>query len=180
MSSPAFPAAPPEPCDNGPVLKDVFDRLLDEIVAACESVYGQRLESVVVFGSVARGTMRHDSDIDLLVVAEPLPEGRVPRMDEFDAVEAEVGPAMRTAAAQGVTTRISPIVRTLRECGEGGFLLYDIACDGRVLLDRTGSVGRLLADVRARIEARGALREVGGRRYWVLEPDLRPGQVVEL
>ncbi len=69
------------------MLKEVFESLLDEIVSACRRVYAERLVGVVVFGSVARVTMRPDSDIDLLVVAEPLPAGRMPRMDEFDGVE---------------------------------------------------------------------------------------------
>lgn len=158
----------------------VFEALLDEIVSACRQVYADRLDGVVVFGSVARGTMRSDSDIDLLVVAEPLPDGRIPRMDEFDAVEVAVGHAMVVAAGKGVTTRISPIVRALDECRSGGFLLYDIACDGRVLVDRAGSVDALLSEVRERLRVRGARRETRGRRYWMLEPDLKPGDVVVL
>lgn len=167
-------------CDNRAVIKDVFEDILDEIVAACGHVYAEHLDGVVVFGSVARGTMRADSDIDLLVVVESLPDGRIPRMDDFDEVEAAVSHAMAAAADLGVTTRISPIVRTLDECRSGGFLLYDIACDGRVLVDRVGAVDALLSEVRDRIRKRGARRETRGRRYWVLEPDLEPGDVVVL
>lgn len=175
-----FSHGPRRGCDNGAVLKEVFGSLLDEIVAACRRVYAERLVGVVVFGSVARATMRSDSDIDLLVVAEPLPDGRMPRMDEFDGVEAAVDDAIKAAVGRGVTTRISPIVRTLDECRSGGFLLYDIACDGRVLFDRDGGVEVLLSEVRDRLRERGARRETRGRRYWLLEPDLKPGEVVVL
>jgi hypothetical protein len=50
-------------------LKEAFDRLVQRLVPAAHKTYGDRLVSVVLYGSVARGTMRHDSDIDLLIVA---------------------------------------------------------------------------------------------------------------
>jgi predicted nucleotidyltransferase len=42
--------------------------------------YGERLISLAVFGSWARGTATPASDLDLLVVAEPLPHAsaRIP------------------------------------------------------------------------------------------------------
>jgi predicted nucleotidyltransferase len=163
------------------VLVEVFDGVIDATVAACREVYGKRLRGVVVFGSVARERMRHDSDLDLLVVAEPLPDGRLPRMDEFDRVEVLVRPAIRQAGSHGVATRLSPIVRTLAELDQGGFLIFDIACDGKVHVDVDGTLGAFLSDVRARLERRGATRRsVSGAHYWQLEPHLRPGDVVVL
>lgn len=160
---------------------EVFTEVVDATVAACQEVYAKRLRGVVVFGSVARERMRPDSDLDLLVVAEPLPDGRVPRMDEFDRVEALVAPAIHRAEVSRVTTRLSPIVRTLAELDHSGFLIFDIACDGKVCFDLDGSLSRYLADVRERLDRRGATRQAAsGARYWQLEPDVRPGDVVVL
>jgi hypothetical protein len=115
--------------------------------------------------------MRPDSDLDLLVVAQPLPQGRLARMDEFDAVEVLVAPALVTARGRSVSTRLSPIVRTLEELDQGGFLIFDIACDGQVVFDADGSVANYLAQVRQLLERRGARRETAsGDRYWALEP----------
>lgn len=163
------------------MLAEAFDELVDATVTACDEVYGRRLRGVVVFGSVARGRMRPDSDLDVLVVAEPLPRGRLARMDEFDQVEARLVPALAEARRHGVQTRISAIVRTLAELDQGGFLIFDIACDGRVRLDTDGAVTDYLILVRQRLERRGAKRRTAsGDRYWVLEPDIRPGDVVIL
>ena len=47
------------------------DALLNAVRTAALSVYGERLISLAVFGSWARGTATPASDLDLLVVAEP-------------------------------------------------------------------------------------------------------------
>jgi predicted nucleotidyltransferase len=42
---------------------------LENLSEACVVFYGDRLVSLVVFGSVGRKTVRPDSDIDILIVA---------------------------------------------------------------------------------------------------------------
>jgi hypothetical protein len=94
---------------------------------------------------------------------------------------ARVASALTKARRHGATTRLSPIVRTFDELGQGGFLIFDIACDGRVVFDPEGAVTNYLAQVRDRLERRGAKRQTAsGDRYWVLEPDVRPGDIVVL
>ncbi len=163
------------------MLKETFDELVDVVVEGCRSVYGDRLEGVVVYGSVARRAMRHDSDLDLLVVAEPLIAGRMPRMDEFGAVDHLAAPFLERIRTDGIWTRLSPLVHTEAELDDLGFLIFDIACDGVVAYDEHGSVAGYLQTVRQRLDRRGAERRVlRGSRYWVLDPNVRPGQVVRL
>ena len=64
----------------------VYDQLLTDVRAACEAHYGSRLVALAVFGSVGRGTPQPDSDVDLLLIVEGLPNGRLPRMAEFQAI----------------------------------------------------------------------------------------------
>jgi predicted nucleotidyltransferase len=45
------------------MLHETFDSLLQAILAASRVRYGDRLVSLAVFGSVARGTQRPDSDV---------------------------------------------------------------------------------------------------------------------
>lgn len=163
------------------MLHETFERIVAALVDACRAVYGDRLVGVVVYGSVGRGLMRPDSDVDVLVVAEPLPRGRGARMAEFERVEALVEPVLVEAGRAGVTTWLSPIVRTFDELDRSGFIVFDIACDGRVVHDPTGRVSTYLEGVRRRLASRGAQRRsASGRTYWVLQPDVRPGQVVTL
>jgi hypothetical protein len=77
------------------MLHERFEAILAAPKSACVEHYGDRLVSAAVFGSVARGTMRPDSDIDLLLVVSGLPRGRMPRVGTFDAVESRL--CVRTA-----------------------------------------------------------------------------------
>lgn len=54
--------------------------LLDRLTLLCKEHYKERLISLVVFGSVGRGTAGPDSDIDLLLVVNEFPAGRIARM----------------------------------------------------------------------------------------------------
>ena len=62
-------------------------RIMSAIAEACQQVYADRLISLVVFGSVARGVWKANSDIDLLLVLSNLPAGRFNQIREFEPVE---------------------------------------------------------------------------------------------
>lgn len=161
--------------------REGFERILAALPAACEAVYGGRLLSLAVFGSVARGTMRPDSDIDLLLVADPLPAGRMQRRAEFDAVEARLAASLAEARADGVQTILSPVFKTPEELRQGSFLFLDLTDQARILRDRGGLLRDYLADLAARLRAMGARRVYkGGGYYWVLKPDYKPGDRIEL
>jgi len=158
-----------------------FEVLVGDLVNACRIHYAGRLVSLAVFGSVGRVTPRPDSDIDLLLVAEPLPDGRVPRVDEFQAVERQMASSLDVARRAGLQPALSPVIKTPAEVTQGSPLLLDMTEDARILHDTDGFLESALARVRAR------LRELGARRIWMgnawiwdLKPDYRPGEIFEL
>ena len=67
--------------------REASERIVSALPAACQPVYGDRLRALARHGSVARGTMRPDSGMDLLIVAEPLPPARRFRLEKFGVVE---------------------------------------------------------------------------------------------
>jgi hypothetical protein len=163
------------------MLRETYEHLLGDILAACQAHYGDRLVSLAVYGSVARQTQRPDSDIDLLVVVDGLPNGRIPRVRDFDAVEVAVEPVIRAAAAQGVNTYLSPIFKTPAELEIGSPLLLDMVEDARVLHDRDATLQRRLERLRGRLAELGARRiRKGGGYYWHLKPDYKPGDEIVL
>ena len=157
----------------------VVGRLLAALEGACLDHYGARLRSLAVFGSVGRGTPRLDSDLDLLLVVDDLPRGRVPRVRDFDAVERLAWE--RLADPDMPRPRLSPVFKTPAELEEGSPLLLDMIEDARVLVDRDGLLRARLDRLRARLAELGARRIWRGDAwYWDLKPDYRPGDVIEL
>jgi hypothetical protein len=159
----------------------VFDELIAALQAAVEAAYGDRLVSLGVFGSVGRGTARPDSDLDFLLVVRGLPSGRPARMREFEVVEAALKPALARASSAGVATRLSPVLKSPEELARGSPLLLDMTEDARVVLDHEGQLAAALARLRDRMRQLGSRRVwCGARWYWVLKPDFKPGEVIEL
>ncbi len=163
------------------MLKTLLDQLLRELAQACHSAYGKRLVSLVVFGSVGRGTPRRDSDIDLLVVADPLPHGRLRRVEEFSRAEDFLRDALMAARQSGLETRLSPVFKTPDEVRRGSLLFLDMLDDALVLFDRNEFFASEMRSFRDRLAPLGARRVwVGGAWYWDLKPDYKPGEVFEL
>jgi len=117
-------------------LRKCFNALLESLKKKCAELYGERLISLLVYGSVGRGTMRRDSDIDLLIVAESLPKGRIRRVREFEAVERSMKAHLDQAWKHGAYALLSPIRKTPYEVRLGSPLLLDMVEDSRIIFDR--------------------------------------------
>jgi len=158
-----------------------LESLLTTFVAVCQQFYGDRLVSVAIFGSVGRGTPRPDSDIDALIVADGLPNGRLRRMDEFRAIEDALAPALAKTRSIGWHVELSPVLKTPAEILHGSPLLLDIVDDARILYDRESFFRRALAQFRSRLKKLHARRIWSGDAWlWDLKPDYRVGEVFEL
>ncbi len=163
------------------MLKEKFDSLLAAALRAAFDHYGERLITFAVFGSVGRGTQRSDSDVDLLLVCDPLPVGRMRRIAEFGEVEEQLEPVMASLEKDGITTSLSVILKTPAEVERGGLFYLDFVEDARVLYDRGEFFQRFLESLRTRLRKLGARRIWRGNAwYWDLKPDFRAGDVFEI
>ena len=158
-----------------------YDSILARLLAELRDAYGARLVACAVFGSVGRGTARHDSDIDLLIVARGLPRGRVNRVEEFLPVEVRLEPALGSEGPGHAPIALSPVFKSPEEVDAGSPLFLDLVEDARILYDPEGLLAGCLNRLRARLRELGAQRIWRGNAwYWDLKPDLKPGEVFSL
>jgi predicted nucleotidyltransferase len=157
------------------------ERLLVEVTQRVRHHYGARLVSLVVFGSIGRGTARPDSDVDLLIVAENLPDGRMARVDEFTPVEQALAATLADGRRFGFINECSPVFKTPEEVLAGSPLLLDMVEDARVLVDRDAFFHAAIDRLKERLARQGTRRIWRGNAWlWDLKPDYQPGDVFEL
>jgi predicted nucleotidyltransferase len=162
-------------------LTEAFENLARATCGRSAEFYGERLISFAVFGSVGRRVMRPDSDIDFLLVVDPLPRGRLRRVDEFEAVEREMKSQLEEARSNGIFTSLSPVIKTPSEVRSGSPLFLDMVEDVRILYDRDQFFRREMDLLRLRLERLGARRIWKGNAwYWDLKPDYKYGDEFEL
>ncbi len=162
-----------------------LDELLKELSRKYALVlrrsFGEKLLAVVLYGSVARNEATQYSDIDLLVIASDLPEGRFARQKHLEAADKELDPELQKLRRQGVFTDFCPMLKTPEEAGRIIPLYLDLVEDAVILYERAGFFSAILERLRRSLERLGARRVRTGRvRYWELKPDYMPGEIFEL
>ena len=162
-------------------LHEFVERLLVELTEQVRRHYGPRLVSLAVFGSIGRGTPRPDSDVDLLIVAEHLPDGRMARVNQFAPVEQALAATLADGRRLGFFNECSPVFKTPDEVLAGSPLLLDMVEDARVLVDRDAFFQAAIDRLKERLARQGARRIWRGNAWlWDLKPDYQPGDVFEL
>jgi predicted nucleotidyltransferase len=162
-------------------VRDYFQRLQENLLDACVEFYGDRLKGLLIFGSVARDTMTPDSDLDFLLLVDPLPNGRWQRAREFDAVEERIQPLLDELDSVGIWGGLSPLFRTPEEFRQGSLVMLDMVDEARILHDPEGLVVQGLSNFGERMKRNGARRIRSGMTWhWDIKPDAKPGERITL
>lgn len=140
----------------------------------CEHFKGS-LVSIVLYGSVACGRERSDSDIDLLIVMKNLKGGNYRRRTQFDPLFEEWFREHENPPF------ISTLLKTPEEAQRFSPLYLDMTDRHKILWDKDEFFKKILEDIRTRLSRLGAVRRRMGKvEYWDLKPDYRPGEVFEI
>lgn len=138
-----------------------LDRIVSRFQELLAEELGENLVSLALFGSVARGDFRPDSDIDFLVVCESLPSNRFERWDPILAVEERL---RREFSGPGAPLPyISVILKDRREAAYHSPIYLDMVEDA--LFSWTGGLlGRRAGRDPATAKGTGRSTEVHSRR----------------
>jgi len=162
-------------------LKADVDLVLEDLCRLIEKRF--KVRSVVLFGSVARGDFSKLRDIDIIVVSDEFPESYSSRLDMVRPALFELKDlaSLTTLRRKGHHVRFDVATYRSDDLDDTPPLLLDVSVDG-VLLRDDGVMREKLARLRQRMGELGSrrIRTKTGRWYWLLKPDLKPGEIIQL
>ncbi|MEM0481529.1 MAG: nucleotidyltransferase domain-containing protein [Nitrososphaerota archaeon] len=140
------------------------------------------VKSIVLFGSVARGNARLDSDIDLLIVSDAF-KSLGEAIDRLVDVEysPRVARELEWLESNGISTHLSFYPINTHTLQQHPPIILDIIEEGIAIID-DGTYEKEVEKMRARMRELSTKRIWLARDEWVwlLKPDAKIGEVIEI
>ncbi|GFO96795.1 DNA polymerase subunit beta [groundwater metagenome] len=160
-----------------------YVELIMEYCSAIKNHFRDKLVSICLFGSVARGEAKPDSDIDILIVADDLPIDIGMRIKETNYIHEHLkkSEAYISLRKSNISGLISDIFFTPDEIKKHPPILLDVKDDGIILFDKNSFLSKELNILKERLEAQKARKVKTEKGYfWILKPDVKFGDIVEI
>lgn len=160
-------------------------QLLNRYLELMKESFGERLLSIAIFGSVARGKARFPgSDIDVLIVMEGLENLSFGQRIKLTMnIEEKLSKTQEFAIfknAFGMHPNFQEIIFNPDELKAHPPVLLDLTTDSIILYD-TGILVEELAKIKKRLKELGSKKvKIKDSWFWILKPDIRPGESVEI
>ncbi len=168
--------------DMGQSLK-IYSNLLTDFVAESRKRFGDSISSIVLYGSVARGTARKDSDIDVCIFLKNLPQSRYKRTLLIFPLLKELRERESYMALyrDGYLPEISPLLYTNKEAQDTKPIFLDMVGEGVVLYDdgMWAAKRQTLMETMKLLGTKKVVLE-NNEYYWILKPGLRLAEEVVL
>lgn len=159
------------------IIPPLYKELLNELIYKFKNICDDNLVSLVLYGSIARGDFRKDSDIDLLLIFEKLPKEKFLRQRFFIEIEREI--SFEEFYEKGYYPTFSPILKTTEEAKFLSPLYLDMVDDAIILFDKNSFFKNILETLRARLLELGAVKKrIGDKWYWDLNPNYKFGDEI--
>lgn len=168
--------------NNNESISGIYENLLGKILNDIRRYFDKNLVSVVLYGSLARGEVKRNSDIDLLIISENLPKEQSRRHDIFIELEKESEEEIKKIYDKwGFYPYISPIMKTKEDAMNLSPLYLDMVTDAKILYDKDDFFKEILKKLKSELDLLNARKiQVGKKWYWDLKPDYIFGEVIKI
>ena len=160
-----------------------YQNLLKDFIQILNERFKEDIISMVLFGSVARGNAKKESDIDLCIIIKNLPKSRFQRNRLLSRPLADLKEmhSYKELRIKGYFPDISPVLYTPEEIQDTKPIFLDMVEDGEILLDN-GTFRDKLDDIKRRMSKLNSRKRVceDGTWYWELKPGMKLGEVITL
>lgn len=114
-----------------------YQNLLTDFIQILRERFQDDIVSIVLFGSVARGNAKKESDIDLCLIIKNLPKSRFQRNRLLSSPLANLREmhSYKELRMKGYFPDISPIFYTPEEIQDTKPIFLDMVEDGEILLE---------------------------------------------
>ncbi len=158
--------------------KALIDRFLKTLI---ENLGAQNLYGCALFGSIARGNARKESDIDLFLLISsrsPSIEDKIIKL----LLDVEEWKEKKDLKKENLLANFTIIAKTIEELKANPLILLDIVDEGIVLYDPNGKLNEIFINFKKKLRELGAEKIIfkDGTWCWDLKPDWKPGEVVEI
>lgn len=165
------------------VEKIVQERYVKLLCDAFRLIYQSfDLSSFAVYGSVARGSAKKDSDIDVLVVASDFVGSIGSRIEKLYRVEAALRDELAWLRKHDVYTSLSFYPLRGGEAEKIPSLFLDLTEEAIIFYDKDRFLERVLTDLKMKLLKLGARRIFINKDkwYWDLKPDYKFGEKIQI
>lgn len=138
---------------------------------------GDNLISIILYGSVARGTAKEGSDIDLLIILNEAPDAYYERLDPVIDIEIDLQKSL-----PGTVPIFSSLILSKNEAMENRNIFLDMIDGSVILYDKNDFFKNRLKELKNRLNELGSKKIIlnDDTWYWQLKPDIKAGEILEL
>jgi predicted nucleotidyltransferase len=164
-------------------MNDLILKLGSKISSMLLEHLSDKVVSVCLFGSAVRGGLRKGSDIDFLVVLADDPSSYHKRVKSIIHLLEGIRESQEYGKIENLDLDLEPsfLIMKKMEVETHPNILIDISHEGIILFDKEDYLKKHLNEIKEKMVKLGSIKKITPHgHYWVLKPDLRPGEVFEL
>jgi len=161
----------------------VFRNYLQDYITILKENFKEHLLSVILFGSVARGQWKRESDIDLLVIFtnELMDTAELNQKLTRITIKFESEMILLDANSNALFCPIKEIAFTLKELERFRTFFYDVSIDGILMYDCYNIGKKFKERIQHRIIEKGLKRiNTGNNGFYWKRKDIKFGEIIEL